>query len=90
MNTQSIECRRVEFGGMDRPGDFTFDEDFKTLYVWLPGVPGPDALNIQKGAPGGPRVWGWDGNGSVPTLEPSIHMPGHWHGYLRQGKLVSC
>lgn len=90
MNTDSMPCRKVEHGHMERPGDFTFSPELDTLYVWLPGVTGPDALAIQKGAPGGPRVWGWDGNEDAPTLEPSIHTPGFWHGYLRGGQLVSC
>jgi hypothetical protein len=90
MNTESIDCRRVQFGEMERPGDFTFSEEFDTIYVWLPGINAPDAIRIQKGPPGGDRVWGWDGNEVFPTLEPSIHCPGTWHGYLKQGKLVSC
>ena len=24
------------------------------------------------------------------TLSPSIHAPGHWHGWLRNGVLESC
>lgn len=90
MNTESIDCRQVPHGHMERPGDFCFSPERDTLYVWIPGVTGPDALQIQQGAPGGERVWGWDGDESLPTLEPSIHTPGYWHGYLRKGKLVSC
>lgn len=90
MNTQSIECRKVKFGEMAQEGDFTFSDDFETIYVWLPGVKGSDALRIKKGNPGGERVWGWDGNENSPTLTPSIHAPGQWHGYMRSGKLVSC
>ena len=89
MNTESINCRKVQHGGMEKPGDFTFDDDRKTIYVWLPGVTGPDALRIQFGTPGGPRVWGWDGNEDKPTLMPSIHALGQWHGYLREGRLQS-
>lgn len=29
--------------------------------------------------------WGWDGNRKKPTLTPSIHHVGHWHGYLTAG-----
>lgn len=90
MNTQSMGTRRVAFGQMERVGDFTFDPEFRHLYVWLPGVSGPDCLGIQRGAPGGDRVWGWDGNEDKPTLTPSILAPGLWHGYLRAGELQSC
>lgn len=29
--------------------------------------------------------WIWDGNREAPTLSPSVHHVGHWHGYLRGG-----
>lgn len=29
--------------------------------------------------------WEWDGNLDKPTLSPSVHDVGHWHGYLRAG-----
>jgi len=29
--------------------------------------------------------WEWDGNRDAPTLQPSVHMVGHWHGWLRAG-----
>lgn len=90
MSSHSISCRKVGFGQMEQPGDFTFDEERETIYIWLPGVSGPDALKIQRGKPGGERVWGWDGNEILPTLEPSILHPGCWHGYLKNGYLVSC
>lgn len=36
--------------------------------------------------PGGVKAtWQWDGNREAPTLSPSIHHIGHWHGYLRAG-----
>lgn len=90
MNTESVTCRKVESGEMKKVGDFTFSDDFGTIYLWLPGFFGPDAISIQNGPPGGDRVWGWDGNIENPTLTPSIHVPGYWHGFLRAGKLESC
>jgi hypothetical protein len=30
-------------------------------------------------------TWSWDGNRETPTLTPSIHHIGHWHGYLTAG-----
>ncbi len=95
MNTQSVATRKVGFGMMgfgmmEQVGDFTFDEGFTYIYLWLPGVSGPDALQIQRGATAEPRVWCWDGNELQPTLTPSILAPHQWHGYLTAGKLVSC
>lgn len=29
--------------------------------------------------------WQWDGNRESPTLSPSVHRVGHWHGYLKAG-----
>jgi hypothetical protein len=33
--------------------------------------------------------WGFDGNLDRPTLTPSVHHVGHWHGYIRAGRMVS-
>jgi hypothetical protein len=30
-------------------------------------------------------TWEWDGNREAPTLTPSIHHVGHWHGWLKAG-----
>jgi len=90
MNTESIHTRKVEPGKMERPGDFCFSEEADIIYLWMPGVSGPDAIRIQRGTAGGDRVWGWDGNTDKPTLTPSLHAVGEWHGFLRSGKLESC
>lgn len=37
---------------------------------------------------GGPS-WSWDGNLERPTLSPSVHHIGHWHGYVRAGRMIS-
>lgn len=29
--------------------------------------------------------WTWNGSVEKPTLRPSIHRVGHWHGYLTDG-----
>lgn len=34
--------------------------------------------------------WSWDGREDRPTLSPSIHWVGVWHGHVRQGRLVEC
>ena len=90
MNTESINCRKVAFGYIKNVGDFAFNDDFTFLYVWLPGVSGPDALEIARVENNKPRVWHWDGNKEAPTLKPSISAPGQWHGYLTAGRLESC
>lgn len=34
--------------------------------------------------------WDWDGDVDAPTLSPSVHHVGHWHGWLKEGVWVSC
>lgn len=34
--------------------------------------------------------WEWDGNEEKPTLKPSVHTRGHWHGWIKNGRMVSC
>lgn len=34
--------------------------------------------------------WEWDGNREEPTLSPSVHNVGHWHGFLRAGWWVQA
>lgn len=96
MNTESIDCRKVVFAadtdgiGLEKPGDFCFSDERDVIYVWIPGMSGPDAISIQRGSPGGPRVWGWNGDEEKPSITPSIHVLNKWHGHLTNGKLISC
>lgn len=96
MNIESIVCRKrnfgktVEDGGLEKAGDFCFNDDFTYICIWLPGSSSPDAIPIQQGVPGGARIWGWDGNLELPTIVPSILAPNRWHGYLTNGELKSC
>jgi len=105
MNNESVNLRRVkvpvEAGTQIVAGDFAWDFDSEKLvsdktketahiYISLPGEGGGwSAIKVRRGAAGGERVWGWDGNEDKPTLTPSIHMPGVWHGHCIAGKLVS-
>lgn len=34
--------------------------------------------------------WNWNGSTDSPTLRPSVHHVGHWHGYLTDGVWVAC
>lgn len=102
MNTDSVDC--VRLSSLDQahvPGSFCWDFDFPSLggnrtdevhflYVMLPGEQHRGCIQVKRGAPGGNRVWGWDGNEDRPTITPSIHHVGVWHGYLTAGRLVSC
>jgi hypothetical protein len=48
------------------------------------------SIPVKPTPPGhvGPS-WGWDGNLDKPTLTPSVHHVGHWHGWVRAGRMVS-
>ena len=98
MNTESIDCRRVNTRDeVARPGDFFIATDGEDR---RPGIRGsitlilPDSATITLPIEMGPnrpgQAWGWDGNIDRPTLAPSIHTFVHWHGYLRAGRLESC
>lgn len=91
MNTESIDCQLVEEIG--KVGDFKFSEDRDHIYIWVPGMSGPDAIRITRDHATYARassIWLWDGSEDKPTLSPSIHAPGQWHGFLTNGRLQSC
>lgn len=48
------------------------------VHLYITSVRAP---NDQKPA------WEWNGDKELPTILPSIHVIGRWHGYLRNGKL---
>ncbi|GAB4362295.1 MAG: hypothetical protein Kow0026_25990 [Oricola sp.] len=53
------------------------------------GVVGP--LNVGKGfKPKMGPSWNWNGSTEKPTLHPSVHHVGHWHGWLTDGVWRSC
>lgn len=35
-------------------------------------------------------MWSWDGNEDAPTLTPSLHAVGVWHGWVRYGQLLEA
>lgn len=40
--------------------------------------------------PGDAPSWNWNGSLDRPTLSPSVHHVGHWHGWLTDGVWRSC
>jgi hypothetical protein len=50
------------------------------------------AINLRPTAPGNEThpSWEWDGNEDKPTLQPSVHLPGRWHGWFTAGRMISC
>lgn len=87
-----------------QPGDFAWEFDFThfdhgaaatdarlTLYICLPGEIRWWPIHVARPGAGiaGNRIWQWDGNFDQPTLTPSIHAVGAWHGYFTAGFLRS-
>lgn len=77
---------------VEKPGDFYWADD--TLWVAIPSDdPEWDNMSIiriacaEKQSPG---VWQWDGDREKPTLTPSIHTIGVWHGWIKNGMLVEA
>lgn len=75
-------------------GAFWFTEGDKEFYALLPG------MHLAYCPIDGSRGWVWNGNREKPTLNPSILTSMHcgperehielWHGYMTDGRLVSC
>lgn len=59
------------------------DDPQHGVWQYLPVKVGPANQDAS-------RNWGWDGNEEAPTLTPSIHTIGHWHGFIRNGFLVEA
>ena len=103
-NTASCACRRFDtqeaWYDSYQPGDFFVEE--KRGWIWLV-LPHGDhvALPIRGRATDNPlssnAAWELSGSPDAPTLSPSIdnypiadaNREG-WHGWLRDGRLVSC
>ena len=102
MNTDSADCTRLPYPFPNdrelKVGEFCWSKEIngvRYLHIVLPGSIRPDSIRCSTASPTiiqdnfGP-VWGWDGNEDKPTLSPSLHWPGQWHGHLVAGRLVSC
>lgn len=97
MNIQSCEMIRVSSPQAveDGPPGAFFIEEFDTgqRVMWhkLPdGTPGCILLRPVVSQNVSMSSWQWDGNEEKPTLHPSVHLPGRWHGWFRNGRMESC
>ena len=78
-----------------QPGDY----ELETMadgqrYFWL-RCPGPcgqiEPLTLRPALKAlGQASWEFSGTPQAPTLSPSIHHPGCWHGWLQNGIYRSC
>lgn len=95
-NRESVDARYVPpeeyFDGLPPVGTFTIKDcpaGEPHLYARLPG-PCNACCPVGKGG------WTWNGSLDKPTLSPSVKVSGGrdgrelWHGWLRDGRFVSC
>lgn len=69
-------------------GDWWVDEERAQIYIHMPGS-GISPWPYRDPLPNG-SCWRWNGSKESPTLEPSLNLVGYWHGYLRNGELISA
>ncbi len=100
MNTQSVDGIKFPDGDLDHvcegaaPGSWCYlrgsDGQIRSIAMMLPGFTFPQAINIQPHSTPGRPSWSLSGDPDRPTLSPSLHLVGHWHGWMREGRFVSC
>lgn len=76
------------------PGAFYFSKNHSHLLFVSPGLIIVSSVCITRGDDmvnaNNMPLWKWDGNTEKPTLSPSLHLSGTWHGFLRSGRFESC
>jgi hypothetical protein len=91
--------RIADKGDVDNVGEFAWGDENGVRYIMIalpcPRADAPDNyimnyLPVINGGNMPGKRWGWDGNEDAPTLTPSIHCIGHWHGWVRNGALVEA
>lgn len=71
---------------LEKEGDFCYILEDSKMIIWLPRA---GMCSIRIGGEEHPR-WLLTGPREKPTLQPSIHVVGVWHGWLRDGVLSEC
>lgn len=94
MNTESIDvtlCKNGTEALRRGPGAIVWDENEEHLFVIMPGHKYLDAIAVTRDpAKTAERIWLLTGTREKPTLHPSLLSRGLWHGFLRNGRFVSC
>lgn len=69
-------------------GDWYIDDERGGIWLIIPGF-GLTFWTYRDRQSNG-ALWQWNNSYDAPTLSPSLHLVGEWHGWLREGKLISC
>jgi len=87
--SEDNNCEHVERG--DYEIQHGADGVVLRLLLCCPGCGSIQALPVRHAGftPKG-VAWDWDGKEDTPTLSPSIHHVGCWHGFLKAGELTAC
>lgn len=82
------------FDDVNARGDFYINPEGTRFCAAIPSPMGRGWAYIQipigREKPAQSPSWQWDGNRERPTLSPSIHTHGHWHGWVRNGEMVEA
>lgn len=79
-------------------GDWCFDRDDTIICICLPdsettergsATSFPIARGVTLTGVALGHSWEWDGNRDAPTITPSLDWIDTWHGWMRNGELVS-
>ena len=76
-------CKNGDMGDWYIPKDSSgifikFPNPSQTVTYW------PFDEPLENGS-----IWKWDGNREAPTLTPSLHWVNVWHGWMKNGELIS-
>lgn len=97
-----MRAAKDDFDDINALGDFFINEAGDRIYMAIPTTrPFLDkeradppwtfiSLPIGRTKPAQSPSWQWDGNREKPTLSPSVHTFGHWHGWVRNGEMVEA
>lgn len=77
-------------------GHFFFQYDRRgglSMFIAIP-VPRAASWVLSEWTIGLPNEygaqWSWNGDADKPTLHPSLHAEGLWHGFVKDGMLIEA
>lgn len=92
-NRSATGQRRLDFDDFldnSEDGDWYIrPDDPRGVWLNVPGVGCTYFTTTEPQAWNGAK-WSWNGDYDKPTLTPSLNIIGQWHGWLREGQLISC
>ena len=94
MNSDSASGKRHDthdsLNETGQAGDWYLDDvpQPELIWIWIPKA-GVTIWELSPHCDGYHPCWKWDGNRDAPTLTPSLHLVGTWHGWMKNGRLES-